>query len=164
MITWATIIPALISAALTILIMLLTLSFRFGKMYNKIENTENRLKRIESTYDNFMATLISKMPGGNAGDRVNLDPLLERFDKLLSNISPKGNPITGDDINKLKQFRNKIAQGSQFTLHEYREFENLSKKIEKELPENTRNEYNWVIAGLLGVALGLLIAAVISKK
>jgi len=91
-----------------------------------------------------------------------LTPLGEKLDKILSSL--KRNPISKEEIDRFKAYSVKLRNGIPLTSEEYLDFDRLSKKIRDELPEKQKEEFDWVLAGLVGFLLGLALASAMEKE
>lgn len=138
------------------------LGYKLGRLDGKLDWLTERVKQVETRIDSFMLALLSKKSGEpNEKLEALLHTLIEKFDKFLPSL--KTNPLTQGELQKIREYRNKIANRTPLTQGEYIEFEALARKIESDLPPDQRNEYDLVIAGLLGFAMGLLVASLFSE-
>lgn len=156
-----------ISAVIAFLVSHATISSRLGKLEERTQSNKDRMDRLETRFDNFflaLSTLLS-YPEDKIKDRIQIEvrPLIKKFDDFLNLIEKKKNPISTEQIDKLKTYRNKLVHGIPLKPEEYQDFQCLLKEISKELPEQQKGEFDWIAAALLGFVAGLIIGALIKK-
>lgn len=147
------------SGIIAFLVSYATISSRLGELKGRTGSNNERMNRLETRFDNFL--LGASIPKERRESEVR--PLIERFDKFLNLLEKKKNPISSEQINRLRTYRNKIAHGIPLKPEEYRDFQSLLKEIRKELPKRQRGEFDWLAAALLGFIAGLIIGSLISK-
>ncbi len=159
----STIVVAFITSFLTVL-------YRLGRISSMVESTDNkvgniearlekRLDRIEDRFDKFFLYLNAPV---NERSKI-MEPYIHKLDEIIEHVKQKGNPVSADEIDKFKAYRNKIVHGVPLTIEEYNDFKSLTEKVKQDLPENRRDDFDLVIAGLLGFILGLTVAALLKK-
>lgn len=136
-----------------------TISSRLGKLEGRVGSNNERMSRLETRFDNFILAL--SIPKEKRESEVR--PLVEKLDKFINLFEKEKNPISTEQINKLKTYRNKLAHGIPLKPEEYQGFQSLLKQISKELPKQQKGEFDWLVGALLGFVAGLIIGSLISK-
>ena len=79
--------------------------------------------------------------------------------EILTKIQPTLNPLSQADVDRLRNYVERLKQGAQLTVQETHDFYRLSDIITREYPSN---EGSWLLFLVAGILLGALITG--SKK
>lgn len=152
-----------ISAAIAFLVSHAMLSSKLGRIEERSDLNRNRMDRLETKLDNFFFAALASPEKIQEAMQNQLRPVIAKFNNILSFLEKKKNPLSLEQINKLKAYRDKLTHGLPLKPDEYRDFQFLVKEISKELPKKEKEEFDWVAAGLLGFIAGLIIGSLIKK-
>jgi len=149
------VLSMVVSAAIASLVSFGTISFRLGKLDARTESNGRSIDRVETKFDNFLLG----MSAPKNHRRVEVPPEIKKFlqilDSFLGPLEEKGNPVSPEQMKRLKSYRDKIVQGLSIKPEEYRDFQSLLKKVSRELPQQQRDEFDSMAAGLSGFVAGL---------
>lgn len=148
-----------LSAVIAFFVSFGTISFKLGQLKEGLRSNNDRMNRLETRFDNFFLAL--SIPKESIESKVM--PLIERLDRFINLFEKKKNPISTEQIDRLKTYRNKLVHGTPLEPKEYQDFQSLLKEISKELPRRQKGEFDWVVAALLGFIAGLIVGALIEK-
>lgn len=184
-------IPAAIAAVIAYLISRAQTSHKMGGLEERLNLTVASIRKLDKRLDSLDAKLdrrwdslntniimvLSHVVSGirfpsaskNEKDEItnrtqpNREKLLKFIDEFLKEHEYKKNPITIDEIERLRTYRNKIAHQELLTPSEYQDFQFLVQKVKAELPEERRGEFDWVAGAVLGFVAGLIIGSLLSR-
>lgn len=155
----AGLISAGVSAAVALIVAYAAIQYRVGKTIAHVEAIIKRLDRLENKIDEMYKGFFT--PKDDISKE--LSPLVQKIDRILDSVEIKGNPISRGEINRFKSYSSKLRDGILLTSEEYLDFDRLSEKIRIELPEKQKEEFDWVLAGLLGFLFGLALSAAMKE-
>lgn len=85
--------------------------------------------------------------------RATIDPIT----RLLDRLTP-GNPVTADEVQRLRSYTARVQRGETLTLEEAEDFYRLSKKLAEEEPYK-RDIGTVFLVGLAAFVLGLILGS-----
>lgn len=89
---------------------------------------------------------------------------LKKFEEFLRLLRAKEDKaITQEEMERISLYRDKIAYQIGFTIEECKDLRALMKKIRKELPEDKRGDFDWIVPSLLSFASAPIIDEVLSS-
>jgi len=89
---------------------------------------------------------------------------IQKFEAFLESEEEKSNPLSSEEIKEVRKYINKIQHGELLSPQEFDRLSDLTAKIQNDLPPEKKSEFNWLLAGLLGFVLGLILASILSEK
>lgn len=139
-----------------------------GRLESRIERIELRIGTVE--YQNrallkaFPQLISSLMAGGQVTPQQGSNLIATALDtpsitELLSQIKPTPNPLPLEDLNRLRNYVQRLKQGEWFTRQEAQDFHRLADTVSREYPSN---EGSWLLFLVGGLVLGFILAD--SKK
>jgi len=151
---------------------LLLIQNKLGKVEGLIDginrrqdDLNSRVTKVEDQQYNFLVNFVNGSNAKKHGVPESTQILLDKLDYILSRVKPNGNPISQDEINRVRAYRNKIAHGDFLSPEETKDMIQLLDKLKDELStDEQKEEFDTIAAGILGFIGGLLIAALFSDR
>jgi len=139
-----------------------------GRLDARLANIEVRIATLESQNRALLKAfpqVISSLIAGHLmtaeqgtqliATALEVAPIAE----ILTKIQPTLNPLSQADVDRLRNYVERLKQGAQLTVQETHDFYRLSDIITREYPSN---EGSWLLFLVAGILLGALITG--SKK
>jgi hypothetical protein len=147
-------VPVAISVAVTIVIALITFAAQYGGMRSRLTSVEGEVDRLRARTDSLWEGLLTTKAAAEKQVAVQAASL----DVFLRLVRPKGNPISQPELDEFKALRDRVSHGELLARHELAKFDELSKKVEEDLPNDQKLAFALIIGGIIGLMLGLILA------
>jgi len=147
----------------TIILALIGCTWWLRGKFSKLEYAINSLKKAITVISGVTVNILelfskNKNFRKNRKDWEQIIKDLSKAEQLqnLINEVDLSNPFKKEEVDRLKNYVKKIQIGGKLNLKEARDFDKLSRKLKEE----KRNDTGAILlAGLAGIALGLLISS-----
>ncbi len=163
--------PQLISILGAIVLVVLWMNRRFNQIDRHFDTVDRRLERIEirlgivehqsrsllTAFRPVLSSLVSGQPiPQDEGFRLLAEALKPApIDALIREIQHASNPLSPDEVNRLRDYIDRLRRGRRLSPDEAREFYTLSDILTREYPTH---EASWLLYVLAGILIGLILA------
>ena len=93
-----------------------------------------------------------------------LEDKIVKFEAFLKSEEQRDNPLSPEEIKELRSYINKVRHGEILSPQEFNRLSDITIKMQDDLPTEKKSEFSWLLAGLLGFVLGLILASILSEK
>lgn len=141
------------------------LSRKFQRLEQRLERLEIRVGLLEHRTRGIQAAIRSLVTAVASGQHIGLEQAVElirrtldtpSMGELLSQLSPTGNPLTKEDVQRLRAYVERLKRGETLTLQEAQDFYRLADEVTRAYPEQ---EGSWLLLVAAGFLLGVLLGA-----
>ena len=158
---WIQLIIVLGGIAASVAVIIFSLGRKIGRLEPLITQALRTTQAVHDSQWILLGVLASKQ-GLKASQVLQvLEPFrkvtTEDFDRLISQLQPKSNPLTAGELERLRGYVRRVQQGGNFAQAEVQEFYQLAKKLQEEETPKTDHQVIFLVglaAFMLGFSLG----------
>lgn len=158
--TWfqfVTIIATVVGAAVWILRVLNKLDRRLERIELRVGTVEHQNRALLKAFPQVISSLLAEKPmTPEQGIRLMATALEPApLDELLSKMQSAANPVSQGDLNRLRNYIQRLRQGDWLTADEAHDFYRLADLTTREYPSN---EGSWLLFLVGGIVLGVILS------